>query len=343
MAGQSQCKPTIYPTTAKFKCGTGGVGTDFPSSDGFDYCGAPYCPCTNCGCWCECDVPYTCWVGGKVQTLSNPLFVPSEFQSMSTEVIQWSVQQYAARQVALGTHVKFQYGSAHNVYLLANAEAFGTCSFTGATLLGDTSAGSGDGLTWVPPANGVYYIACNVGEHCASGMKIEIVVGDTQGVQLQEGWSWISFYRISSDMSIGTTIRGIFNDGDIIKSSTAFSQYYATQGVWFGTLKSLDVNKAYLFKSGQARTLEHAGTPVSLPSSVPITSGWNWIPAHSPSPRDILALEFSGIVAGDILKSQTSFTQYYENSGWFGPLGTLAPSQGYKLKATAAGTVKWPA
>ena len=42
--------------TTNFVCGTGGPGTDHPSTDGFNYCAQnQQCPCGRC-CYCECQV-----------------------------------------------------------------------------------------------------------------------------------------------------------------------------------------------------------------------------------------------------------------------------------------------
>ena len=52
--------PIAPPPAGEFTCGTGGPGTDAPSTDGYDYCADnTVCPCGPC-CYCTCEVPAPC-------------------------------------------------------------------------------------------------------------------------------------------------------------------------------------------------------------------------------------------------------------------------------------------
>eukprot|EP00937_MAST-01D_sp_MAST-1D-sp2_P004557 g4557.t1 len=80
---EGNCKPTISNLETTFRCGTGGPATDYPSTDGYNYCAvANACPCTRGGCYFECKVPHTCWVGSVASTLTN--YEPPEFKSATT-------------------------------------------------------------------------------------------------------------------------------------------------------------------------------------------------------------------------------------------------------------------
>jgi hypothetical protein len=77
-AGEGQCKPTISELTTKFRCGTGGAASDYPSTDGYNYCGmANHCPCASAGCYMECKIPHTCWAGSTADGLTA--YEPPEF------------------------------------------------------------------------------------------------------------------------------------------------------------------------------------------------------------------------------------------------------------------------
>merc|ERR1719453_2503937 len=73
--------------------------------------------------------------------------------------------------------------------------------------------------------------------------------------------------------------------------------------------------------------------------SVPVLAGWTWIAV--PKTQMIGDLDFPEITAGDLVKSQTQYTQYYEDHGWFGSLTELKLGVGYKLKASKGGKVKF--
>jgi hypothetical protein len=47
----------LAPLQTTFVCGTGGPSTDFPSTEGYNYCvDNTTCPCGTC-CYCECELP----------------------------------------------------------------------------------------------------------------------------------------------------------------------------------------------------------------------------------------------------------------------------------------------
>jgi len=166
-------------------------------------------------------------------------------------------------------------------------------------------------------------------------------------IPLNAGWNWISINRISTDMTIAAAFPG-FRADDMIKSQTGFTQYYDGTG-WFGGLTALEVDIMYAVRCSVAKTLQIRGEPIIatsvLPSSVPVQVGWNWLPMHNSGSGDVAStFEVVGVKAGDVLKSQTSFTQYYVTNGfvgWFGDLTTLEPSKGYKLKVSNATAVKF--
>ena len=63
--GHGQCYITQDAATTDFTCGTGGPGSDRPSSDGYNYCAlANDCPCSRAGCYMDCTISHTCWVNG---------------------------------------------------------------------------------------------------------------------------------------------------------------------------------------------------------------------------------------------------------------------------------------
>ena len=69
---------TFMATTTNFVCGTGGVGTAYPSTDGFDYCAEnENCPCGKC-CYCSCEV------ATPAPTLAPPQPTPAPPQDGTT-------------------------------------------------------------------------------------------------------------------------------------------------------------------------------------------------------------------------------------------------------------------
>jgi len=161
-------------------------------------------------------------------------------------------------------------------------------------------------------------------------------------IELQAGWKWISVNVLRDDMSVSELLDAGFSEGDMIKGSGSYSQFYGGWG-WFGTLSTLDITQAYAVKCSAPKTLKVTGTPVALPSNFPIQAGWNWVGMAHPSPTGLDKFHFGEVEANDMIKSQSAFSTYYAGWGWFGTVTELQPGVGYKLQAANAGTLVYQA
>ena len=66
---------------------------------------------------------------------------------------------------------------------MADESSYNSCDFTGATLVGSTSAGGGDGLSVPISTTGFHYYACQVGSHCSSGgQKLSVSAATSSNV-----------------------------------------------------------------------------------------------------------------------------------------------------------------
>ena len=78
------------------------------------------------------------------------------------------------------------------------------------------------------------------------------------------------------------------------------------------------------------------------------SEGWNYCPCPYQTETALAqAFPTTGSSAlswttSDLLKSQMSFSTYYEGYGWFGNLRNILPGEGYKLKLAAGGTTAFP-
>jgi len=176
-------------------------------------------------------------------------------------------------------------------------------------------------------------------------VRIDVGAGaadTTTEISLANGWSWVSFNRVGTNMDIATVLAGKgFVAGDIIKTQTDFTTYYENYG-FFGQLTSFDANRMYAIKVATAKTFQISGAPVQLPSSLAVVAGWNWLPMQQIAEQtDLSTFETADAVPDDVLKSQTDFTQYYANYGWFGTLIKMEPGKGYKLKISTDSTIRF--
>ena len=62
--------------------------------------------------------------------------------------------------------------------------------------------------------------------------------------------------------------------------------------------------------------------------------GWTWITSPSTDTLDLTTLFNSFTpVAGDYIKSQSGYAEYYAGSGWYGSLTAFVPCKGYMYKS----------
>ena len=185
----------------------------------------------------------------------------------------------------------------------------------------------------------------------------------TQTIQLNAGWTWISLNVVAEDMTLFTedNNQGLFPgfpaESHLKTQVDDFADVYEGYG-WYGQLTTLNTRTMYKIKTTVARSVTITGTPVQLPMEISLVSGLSattrdrilWVPYPLQTTAPIGdALEYvdddgnNALVAGDTIKGQMSGTaEYYgEEYGWWGPLTTLQPGQGYKIQVQNIGTLRW--
>ena len=100
----------------------------------------------------------------------------------------------------------------------------------------------------------------------------------------------------------------------------------------------------FAVKLASAATLTVTGAPVALPKSITLYRGWTWLPCPyqssvslADSAPTFVASSGSSYSAGDQLKSQFEFAEYYAGYGFYGTLIALEPGRGYRVKTSEAG------
>jgi len=163
-------------------------------------------------------------------------------------------------------------------------------------------------------------------------------------IPLNKGWNWISFNLAFADPAINQALKNIPNPAnDLIKNLTQFASN--TNGLWTGSLTTLNNTSAYLYEANQPNTLKISGNalnPATTP--IPVVANWNWI-GYIPnySLPVTTALGSLNPTSGDIIKGQTTFAQYLNPAaGWVGSLKTMKPREGYLLKLTNGGSITYP-
>ena len=144
---------------------------------------------------------------------------------------------------------------------------------------------------------------------------------------------------------LSTLSPSLSDDYGYIKGQGGFADYYPGFG-WYGTLSDMDNLSAYKLDVNYPGDIVYEGTSVDVNTTpISISSGWNWIsylPQESMDINTAFASLSSSSSAGDYIKSQGGFADYYAGFGWYGTLSTMNPTKGYMLDANNSGTLLYP-
>ncbi|MBO5853496.1 MAG: T9SS type A sorting domain-containing protein, partial [Bacteroidales bacterium] len=232
-----------------------------------------------------------------------------------------------------------------NITANVNPEIAGTVSGTGEYAINDTvtlTATANEGFSFMNWTVNGEVVSTN-SEYSFTVTRTKELVANfcsTQSTELKSGWNWFSSYiEISGTEGLEIIEDALGENGLLIKSQKAF---VANSSIgWQGTLTEFDVRNMYMIQTSNDTTLTLIGDYVN-PEEHPITIGTNWRWISYPVSESISVEEALATINpshGDYIKSHTSFSQYYEETGWIGGLNTMNPGEGYMYQNTS-GTTK---
>lgn len=116
----------------------------------------------------------------KAAALLCGLLVAASTTSAAEIPLDWAIpashQPYPTENVNVGDSILFNWMGLHNVYSL-NAPVCPAMFSTENSVELAPSAPMGS-YVWTAEAPGIYYFACQIGDHCSDGMLISIIVGE---------------------------------------------------------------------------------------------------------------------------------------------------------------------
>ena len=168
------------------------------------------------------------------------------------------------------------------------------------------------------------------------------VLGQT--LDLNAGFTWISFNLHASDMSLSAIMENVeASPGDRIIGQYGYGQFSDSAG-WVGTLQYLDNYSMYQMDLEQGDELIHVGFPVqSDVMPIEVESGWTWI-SYLPDENISVNHALSALPnsTDDLIKNQNQYAQYVDGIGWLGSLTRMYPGMGYKLESFEGGFLTYP-
>ena len=165
-------------------------------------------------------------------------------------------------------------------------------------------------------------------------------------IQLKPGWNWISYNLDLGDPRVNNTLASlsVANEHSVMKKQGQFANYVPSLNQWFGSLRQTDVRSMYQLRVPAKDSLILIGTAVDVEQDIPVVAGWNWIGFLPDRGLPVgTALQSLVPLNGDVVKSQTAFSQYVAGVGWVGNLRFMNTPNGYLLRLSQPGTLRFPA
>lgn len=106
---------------------------------------------------------------------------------------------------------------------------------------------------------------------------------------------------------------------------------------WINEIGEMSVTEGYKLRVTEGTSLNITGTPVPLPFSIPLETGWNVIGCPSVNPQSSSAAFESLISSGVLLKVQDELGAAIERieGSWIYGFENLVPGEGYRVKTNA--------
>ena len=145
-----------------------------------------------------------------------------------------------------------------------------------------------------------------------------------QTIDLTKGWNLISFYVSPSQKSIDSVFISIIKQVVTVKDADRFWQ--AGQSGSFNSLKNINDGNAYLVYVSEDCTLTVAGTPILLPFTKQLQSGWNLLGNPTANIKDI-----PNLIGANTVENVKKFDGFWKANG-LSSISTLIPGQGYFMK-----------
>jgi hypothetical protein len=192
----------------------------------------------------------------------------------------------------------------------------------------------------------LYTVTAEDGTTITTYLVLVYVPDLSLSIMLNVGWNWISLSVDPPNTDLTNIFAGLsLSNLDYVKSTRASSVYYTGTG-WFGDLVSIPKNELIKLKKATSQSFTLTGKEINpLLTYIPVTTGWNRI-GFLLKDNSALGSSFdeATLPSGDLLlKSKEASAVYYTATGWVGDLDSLKVLNGYMLKTSSDGNIRYNA
>ncbi|MCP4106965.1 MAG: hypothetical protein GY749_15745 [Desulfobacteraceae bacterium] len=157
----------------------------------------------------------------------------------------------------------------------------------------------------------------------------------TQTIPLCGGWNIISSYIIPENPDMETLLQDLIDNDSLVKAiDETGSRFIRIFGSWTNNIGTFNYEKGYKIKVSQDTLLTIRGVPVKLPTSLPLSAGWNIISYPCLSSQDALNAVQPLIDSGNLIKVIDEQGGRIINfmGNWVNTIGDFVTGEGYQIK-----------
>jgi hypothetical protein len=185
-----------------------------------------------------------------------------------------------------------------------------------------------------------------VANHITGSIQSPIVLnlGPVQSIPVSSGWTWVAFNVMPPDSNFGSLLKNYSaSDNDVLLGAQGSATF--SGGTWYPAPNlKLQAGAMYMLSSAQNSFMNLTGNPITLPLSVNLVVGWNWIgcPDAADTTLDKLIPGLQPTTGDIILDQQGNMATYYLGV-WYTSTGdasfAMRVGAGYQLYIQQAQTV----
>ena len=159
----------------------------------------------------------------------------------------------------------------------------------------------------------------------------------TQVISLTAGWNIFSAYVMPENLDLLAIVQPLIDAGALETVIDEGGQRIVFfMSFWMNQIGNISHTEGYYIKVNQDIDIVIEGTPVELPTSIPLTDGWNIVGYPNPMEQDALA------IVQPLIDAEVFITAIDESGArivdfigeWMNQIGDFRPGEGYYIKVS---------
>ena len=154
----------------------------------------------------------------------------------------------------------------------------------------------------------------------------------------------MSFYVAPDDMNLLNILDSLVISTELAKvidEAGGFIQFIPGVG-WMNTIGDMANTEGYYIKVTNNTSLNATGVDVSLPFTIPLSTGWNIMGYPVDQSQDAITIIQPLIDSSELIKvidETGGFIQEIPGVGWMNTIGNFSPGEGYYIKVNSNTTL----